>query len=69
MNDAAGSAANSDAENSMKENGDDEDIVSAPARRHMEERLDQMEKERSKLDAEIAHLRQKLYGSVDAAHS
>lgn len=35
---------------------------SAPARRHMEARLAQMEKERAQLDIDIAHLRHRLYG-------
>lgn len=38
-----------------------EDPISVPARRHMEDRLRQMEKDWMRLGTEIATLRQKLY--------
>ena len=44
---------------------DAEGPLSGPARRHMEGRLAQLEKERSRLDDEIERIRQTLYGQVE----
>lgn len=59
---ASDAADDEEAEDPGEESEIVSDAISSPARRHMEDRLAQMVKDRKRLDADIQALRERLYG-------